>query len=62
MRELDGESVLLNPATDCQFTLDALGTDMWLTLTTGASVQEAAYHRGARWPGAGHSGVSSSRR
>jgi hypothetical protein len=41
VRELDGESVLLNLATDSYFGLDTVGTDMWRALTTSGSIQEA---------------------
>jgi hypothetical protein len=41
VRELDGESVLLNLATDSYFGLDAVGTDMWRALVGSASIQEA---------------------
>ncbi len=41
MHELDGESVLLNLATDSYFGLDTVGTDMWRALTTGGTIEEA---------------------
>jgi Coenzyme PQQ synthesis protein D (PqqD) len=41
MRELDGESVLLNLATDSYFGLDTVGTDMWRALTGAGSIEEA---------------------
>src|SRR6266496_3642495 len=42
VRELDGESVLLNLATESYFGLDPVGTRMWFALTTSPSI-EAAY-------------------
>jgi hypothetical protein len=41
IRELDGESVLLNLESECYVGLDEVGTRMWAALTTGASVQAA---------------------
>lgn len=41
IRELEGESVLLNLATESYFGLDDVGTRMWMVLTTSGSVQEA---------------------
>lgn len=41
MRELDGESVLLNLATDSYFGLDTVGTDMWRALVASNSIQAA---------------------
>ncbi len=41
VRELDGESVLLNLATDSYFGLDAVGTDMWRALIASDSIQAA---------------------
>jgi hypothetical protein len=41
MRELDGESILLNLASDSYFGLDRVGTDMWRALTTTGCLQEA---------------------
>lgn len=42
IRHLDGESVLLNLATEKYFGLDATGTRMWEVATQSASI-EAAY-------------------
>lgn len=42
VRELQGESVLLNLNTESYFGLDEVGTRMWAALTDSASV-EAAY-------------------
>jgi hypothetical protein len=41
VRELEGESVLLNLATESYFGLDTVGTDMWRALTTANSIQAA---------------------
>jgi len=41
VRQLDGESVLLNLATERYFGLDSMGTRRWETLTTSASIQAA---------------------
>ncbi len=41
IRELDGESVILNLDSECYFGLDEVGTRMWMALTTAASVQAA---------------------
>ncbi len=41
MRELSGESVLLNINTESYFGLDDVGTRMWAALTTSATIQEA---------------------
>ena len=41
VRELEGESVLLNLANNQYYGLDAVGTDMWRALTMAGSVQEA---------------------
>jgi hypothetical protein len=41
VRELEGESVLLNLANNQYYGLDAVGTGMWRALTTTGSVQEA---------------------
>ena len=41
MRELDGESVLLNLDTECYFGLDEVGTRMWAVLSTSESIQHA---------------------
>ncbi len=41
VREIQGESVLLNLNSERYFGLDAVGTRMWATLTTSASVQAA---------------------
>jgi Coenzyme PQQ synthesis protein D (PqqD) len=42
VRELEGESVLLNLNSESYFGLDGVGTRMWAALTTSASI-EAAY-------------------
>lgn len=44
VRELDGESVLLNLNSESYFGLDAVGTRMWAALTASASI-EAAYEK-----------------
>jgi hypothetical protein len=41
-QELDGESVILNVASERYFGLDRTGTRMWVALTTLGSI-EAAY-------------------
>lgn len=41
VRELEGESVLLNLNSECYFGLDEVGTDMWRALTTSESVEAA---------------------
>lgn len=41
VREMAGESVLLNLNTESYFGLDAMGTRMWAVLTTSASVEDA---------------------
>jgi hypothetical protein len=41
VREIQGESVLLNLNSERYFGLDEVGTRMWATLTTSASVQAA---------------------
>jgi hypothetical protein len=41
VRELDGESVLLNLATESYFGLDDVGTRMWMALTSSASIEAA---------------------
>jgi hypothetical protein len=42
IRELaDGESVLLDMATERYYGLDESGTAMWLALTSSASIQQA---------------------
>lgn len=41
VRELDGESVLLNLDTERYFGLDETGTRMWAALTTSESIEEA---------------------
>ncbi len=41
VREVQGESVLLNLNSERYFGLDQVGTRMWATLTTSASVQAA---------------------
>ena len=40
-RELRGESVLLDLATERYFGLDEVGTGLWRALTGGATVEEA---------------------
>ena len=40
-RELRGESVLLDLASERYFGLDEVGTGMWRALTGGATVEEA---------------------
>lgn len=40
-RELDGESVLLNVATESYFGLDDVGTRMWMLLTTNETIQHS---------------------
>lgn len=42
VQELDGESVILNVATERYFGLDRIGTRMWTALTTMESI-DAAY-------------------
>ena len=42
VRELDGESVLLNLATESYFGLDGIGTRMWAVLTSSPSVEAAS--------------------
>lgn len=42
VRELDGESVLLNLESETYYGLDELGTRVWAHLTRAASI-EAAY-------------------
>ncbi|MCB9103885.1 MAG: PqqD family protein [Anaerolineales bacterium] len=42
IRELDGEAVLLNLASESYFGLDEVGARMWQVLTTSESI-EAAY-------------------
>ena len=42
VQELDGESVILNVATERYFGLDRVGTRMWVALTSLESI-EAAY-------------------
>jgi hypothetical protein len=42
VQELDGESVILNVATERYFGLDHIGTRMWAALTTLETI-EAAY-------------------
>lgn len=44
VRELEGESVLLNLNSESYFGLDEVGTDMWRALTTSESV-EVAYRK-----------------
>jgi hypothetical protein len=41
LRELDGESVLLNLDSERYFGLDETGTRMWAALTTSKSIEEA---------------------
>jgi hypothetical protein len=41
VRELMGESVLLNLESGTYFGLDEVGTRMWTVLTTASSMQEA---------------------
>ena len=41
VRELDGESVLLNLQTECYFGLDAIGTRMWTLLVASESIEAA---------------------
>lgn len=44
VRPIAGESVLLNLNTETYFGLDEVGTDMWLALTTSATIEEAFAH------------------
>lgn len=44
VRELEGEAVLLNLASESYFGLDAVGTRMWAALTGSDSI-EAAYEK-----------------
>lgn len=41
MRELDGESVLLNLQSERYFGLDAIGTEIWSVLAQAPSIQAA---------------------
>lgn len=41
VRELDGETVILDLESESYFGLDEVGTRMWALLTTSASIQEA---------------------
>ena len=41
IRELEGESVLLNLDTETYFGLDDVGTRMWSVLTTSDSVEDS---------------------
>lgn len=41
VRELQGESVLLNLNTECYFGLDDVGTRMWAALNAAPSVEAA---------------------
>jgi Coenzyme PQQ synthesis protein D (PqqD) len=41
VRELGGESVLLNLASETYFGLDDVGTRMWVLMTTAPSIQAA---------------------
>jgi hypothetical protein len=41
IRELEGESVLLNLNTESYFGLDDVGSRMWSVLTTTGSVQDS---------------------
>ena len=40
-RELDGEAVILDLASECYFGLDEVGTRMWITVTRSASIGDA---------------------
>ena len=41
IRELDGEAVLLNLASESYFGLDEVGARMWQVLTTSESIETA---------------------
>lgn len=41
VRQIDGESVLLNLQSEQYFGLDEVGTRMWVALTSANSMQEA---------------------
>lgn len=41
VQELDGESVILNVASERYFGLDRIGTRMWAALTTLGSIEAA---------------------
>jgi hypothetical protein len=41
MREVAGESVILNLKTETYFGLDEVGTHMWLALTASNTIQQA---------------------
>lgn len=41
MRQIEGESVLLNLQSEQYFGLDEVGTRMWVALTSANSMQEA---------------------
>ena len=41
VRELDGESVLLNLVTESYFGLDDVGTRMWMALMSSSSIEAA---------------------
>jgi hypothetical protein len=41
VRDLDGESVVLNLQTEKYYGLDAVGTRMWAVLTTTPTIQSA---------------------
>lgn len=41
IRELDGESVILNLKSERYFGLDEVGTRIWVTLSTSESIQAA---------------------
>jgi hypothetical protein len=41
MREVAGESVILNLSTESYFGLDEVGTRMWLALTGSDTIQHA---------------------
>lgn len=41
IRELDGESVILDLNSERYFGLDSVGTRMWVALSTSASIQTA---------------------
>ncbi|WP_089936115.1 PqqD family protein [Candidatus Entotheonella palauensis] len=44
VRELDGESILLDLDSECYFGLDTIGTYFWTTLCQSTST-EVAYHK-----------------
>jgi len=41
VRQIEGESVLLNLQSEQYFGLDEVGTRMWVALTSANSIQEA---------------------